>query len=215
MQNFVFKYAKWKFSALILMTLIGWLQRTKVVIITAVVLLLFLIYFFRVPKPRALQHSDHIYTVLSPAYGRILNITRSDKTLKISIFLSVFDPHIQYVPINGAIEAVVYKKGQFNPAFLFDKGEANERMTTIIQTIWGVVIVEQIAGVLARSIHNYLNPKQKVIQGGSLGFIEFGSRVDMTVNIEHPTHKLIMPQKLKRGDTVVALEQICNVVARK
>jgi len=146
----------------------------------AVLLILFL--FFRSPD-RVFKDQTRSEDITSPADGTILDIKRHDNgNIVISTFLSVFDVHVQYSPTNGTIVSQQYVKGQFNPAYLMEKSQYNERLKSDILTSNGKIIsVIQIAGQIANRIDSYVKPGSLVRKGCRLGMIMFGSRVDIIV----------------------------------
>lgn len=136
--------------------------------------------FFRDPERRSPPEEG---VVLAPADGRIVRIAPPEdgRGPAISIFLSVFNVHINRIPISGTVAGVEYRKGQFRAAF---KGEAsidNERLTVAIATPRGVVESIQIAGLLARRIVCRARVGDRVRAGERYGLIQFGSRVDVTL----------------------------------
>jgi len=157
-------------------------------------LLCFLFHFFRVPKINNNLSNKYIY---SPCYGTIKEIKKTDKYLQIAIFINVTDPHIQYIPYKGHIRKILYKKGEFNPAYIMKKGKYNEKMIYHIDTIKGNIIVSQIAGVLARTIIPFVKEKQFVEQNEELGLIKLGSRCDIFIPIYNNMNILV-----KKGDYV-------------
>lgn len=152
---------------------------------TATIIAMIIMYFHRVPRIQVTYHSPNIIT--SPTYGTIKRIHQINKhQTSIEIFLSLFDVHVQYIPIHqGIVTKQIYIEGTFKPAFILKKSEYNERMITTIHTPnVGDVIVEQIAGILARRIFNFVDICTDVYRGKELGFISFGSRVDVTVDTQ-------------------------------
>src|SRR5690606_28740510 len=113
----------------------------------------------------------------------------------ISIFLSVFNVHINWFPINGKIVYEKYHAGKYLVAFHPKSSELNERQTVVIQNLAGTqILVRQIAGLLARRIVSYAQEGQDVYAGQELGFIKFGSRVDIFV----PTQSTIKVKLYER-----------------
>ena len=118
--------------------------------------------------------------ILSPAYGKIIHKAEYSNQYHIAIFLSVFDNHVQYSPVKGIIKNLKYKEGQFNVAQFFEKSNHNERLdTTIFNDKIGLIMVRQLAGLIARTIKTYVKIDQRVIQSQPIGKILFGSRVDL------------------------------------
>lgn len=149
-----------------------------------VVLTLFTIYFFRNPK-RVSPGGEGL--IVSPADGRVIevkdvesNIYTSGVAKKVSIFMSVFNVHVNRSPIDASVEEVRYYPGRFFVASLDKASDANERNAIILNTGKGLKIaVVQIAGIVARRIVCYLKNGCDVSRGERLGMIRFGSRVEL------------------------------------
>jgi phosphatidylserine decarboxylase len=145
--------------------------------------------------------------LVSPADGLITNITeiKEGKKLytKVSIFLSIFNVHIQRLPISGEVTKVDYIEGKFINATLDKASDENERLKITIKNGNNLIYVTQIAGLIARRIVNYLKPNENINQGERYGIIKFGSRVD----IEFPNNfKLLVNegQQCIGGETIIA-----------
>lgn len=140
--------------------------------------------FFRIPQRSPEADAD---TILAPANGRVTNIAQSmapeigsGPFHQVSIFLSVFDVHVQRAPVSGEVVASNLKRGRKVAAFRADAGEVNESLLTIIRSADGETLaVRQIAGLVARRIVTYLDVGQRVQRGELMGLIKFGSRVDL------------------------------------
>ena len=168
------------------------------------ILLIFTFYFFRDPE-RVVPIGDDI--LVSPADGLITNITeiKEGKKLytKVSIFLSIFNVHIQRLPISGEVTKVDYIEGKFINATLDKASDENERLKLTIKNGNNLIYVTQIAGLIARRIVNYVKPNENINQGERYGIIKFGSRVD----IEFPNNfKLLVNegQQCIGGETIIA-----------
>ena len=135
---------------------------------------LFSVYFFRDPERQILTDPDVAY---SPGDGRVLSVGREGpgETQTLRIFLSVWDVHVQRVPLQGRVEKIDYQKGSFKIASA-DEARLNERNAVTLGTDHGTVVVEQIAGFVARRIRCYLQEGEEVRQGQRLGIIYFGSQ---------------------------------------
>ena len=173
--------------------------------ITIFVVLLFCLNFFRDPS-RVIPKNKN--SIISPADGKIIKIKefqdpKSGKKLKlISIFLSVFNVHANRMPVDGKFINVKYVKGDFLAAFDHRASDKNERMEILIDTEFGIIVVKQIAGLVARRILCYAKEGKKMLAGDRLGFIRFGSRTDIilphniNLNIE-------LNQKVYGGETIL------------
>tara|TARA_Y100000590_G_scaffold154803_1_gene177909 strand:+ start:372 stop:995 length:624 start_codon:yes stop_codon:yes gene_type:complete len=147
-------------------------------------ILLFCLNFFRDPKrlvPKGINQ------IVSPADGKIIRIDTQDEEFQIvSVFLNVFDVHVNRMPITGTFSDVNYTKGKFLMAFDHNACDENERNIITIETAVGPIILVQIAGLIARRIICYANKGEEMQIGKRLGFMRFGSRID-----------LILPNKIK------------------
>lgn len=113
---------------------------------------------------------------LAPADGRVVDITRDDRRLEITIFLALWHVHVQRAPLAGRVERVVVTEGGFKPALFADAAD-NHRQTLFMSTDWGPCEVDLIAGLIARRIVRWVQPGEVVAAGQRLGMIKFGSRV--------------------------------------
>ena len=189
--NYVFQYAK-KYliiSFLIIIILINF--RIFLPIPFIIMYVYFLFYFFRRPEIKIKNDRDHVY---SPATGKVLKIIDMGDMYQIAIFINLWDEHIQYVPYSGYKTDELYKRGKFNPAYVFAKGKDNERLIHYFNTEKGAITVIQIAGVLARSIVSFKKPNEYVKQCEELGLIKFGSRCDIFIPKNTGADKLLIKE---------------------
>lgn len=152
------------------------------------VLALFTLWFFRDPERRIPSDAG---LVLAPGEGRVIIVEETDEPTylkgrcrKISIFLSVFDIHVQRAPCDGTVEHKVYRPGTFAVAWLDKASDDNEQASVGLATPHGKVLVRQIAGLVARRIVTYPSDGQAVVRGERIGLIRFGSRVDLFFPLE-------------------------------
>ncbi|MFI5156099.1 MAG: phosphatidylserine decarboxylase family protein [Chitinophagales bacterium] len=150
-------------------------------------LLLFLISFFRVPS-RKLTIGEEL--IICPADGRVVVIEEifdveyfKDKRLQVSIFMSPANVHQNLNPVSGEVVYNQYHKGKYLVAWNPKSSTDNERHSVVIKSKKGDVLVKQIAGALAKRIINYLELGQQVGQSDEMGFIKFGSRVDVLLPV--------------------------------
>lgn len=144
---------------------------------------LILLYFFRDPnRPIAAEPG----VMVSPADGEIVAIEREQETrylqaevIRISIFLSLFDVHVQRVPLRGTVTRVDHQPGKFLQAFRPEASDVNEFIAMVVEGEYGRYLVKQIAGILARRCVNQVSPGQAVRTGQRFGLIRFSSRVDL------------------------------------
>ncbi len=180
--------------SIILITLIIWLitfivsiyaNYSILEVISVYLFYIFLIicYFFRDPIRKSIP-SDNF---LSPADGRILSVTEYidphiGKSKKIAIFLSFFNVHRQWVPLNATVLETFYNPGKFFGAYRNKASLKNEQTSILFKDSNNNIFkIKQIAGFVARRIINHMNPEDGVEQGEKLGFIKFGSRVEIIV----------------------------------
>jgi phosphatidylserine decarboxylase len=149
------------------------------------VLAIWVIYFFRDPE-RTGQRGEQY--VVSPADGKIVQITEVEepafvhgRALRISIFMNVFNVHVNRYPVSGKVGYVHYNAGKFLNAASDKASLENEQMSVGIDSAHGRVLVRQIAGLIARRIVNYAAVGDEAEQGTRMGIIRFGSRVDVFV----------------------------------
>ncbi|MDF3047584.1 MAG: phosphatidylserine decarboxylase [Candidatus Midichloriaceae bacterium] len=176
-----------------------------------IILTIWCVCFFRDPHRIAPLTQE---AVVSPADGRIDNITKvkppkelemgEEELTRVSIFLSVFDVHVNRIPISGTIKKLYYHPGKFISATLDKASDLNERQSVLIETDNGKQIaIVQIAGLIARRIVCDLDENQSVKSGERFGIIRFGSRVDVFLpkGIEP---KVVVGQYMIGGETIIA-----------
>ena len=183
----------------------AWL--TGLIFLVTLGLLLFLISFFRVPS-RKLSTGDNL--VICPADGKVVVIEEimdeeyfRDKRLQISIFMSPANVHQNRNPTGGEVVYSQYHKGKYLVAWHPKSSTENERHSVVIRNGRGEILVKQIAGALARRIVNYLTVGQKVEQSAEMGFIKFGSRVDVLLPVGTKV-EVQLNQTVQGGVTVLA-----------
>jgi phosphatidylserine decarboxylase len=166
-------------------------------------LLVFVLFFFRDPE-RAYPGSDAGGVLLAPADGRVVEIRPEGAVQALSIFLSIFDVHVNRAPATGVVESVQYTPGRFQAAFRRGASLENERNAITLSTTLGSVVVIQIAGVLARRIVCTVREGDHVRAGDRIGLIKFGSRVDLVVPAS-VTWNVDVGSRVKAGVTVVGV----------
>lgn len=152
--------------------------------ITALVVLLLILQFFRNPTRRAMNNFDDI---LAPVDGKVVVIEEveeteyfKDRRLQVSIFMSPINVHVTRYPVSGVVKFSKYHPGKYLVAWHPKSSEENERTTVVLNTPkFGDILYRQIAGAMARRIVNYAEVGENVQQGEDAGFIKFGSRVDL------------------------------------
>jgi len=170
-------------------------------------LLLFLVSFFRIPN-RKLTIIDGV--VIAPADGKVVVIEETtdveyfkDKRLQVSIFMSPANVHVNRNPIDGEVVYNQYHKGKYLVAWHPKSSTENERHSVVIRQGNTEILVKQIAGALAKRIVNYLQVGQKVKQTEEMGFIKFGSRVDLLLPVGTKVN-VALNQAVQGGVTVIA-----------
>jgi len=179
------------------------------VILVPISLILFILTasFFRNPKRKCFLHDN---AIIAPADGKIVAIEEVEenefiktKCIQVSIFMNLHNVHINWFPVNGKIIESYYKPGLFMAAYLPKSSTDNERTSTLIQCNNGKQIaVNQVAGAIARRIVCYAKQNNSIKQGEQLGFIKFGSRVDLYL----PSDTRIdvkLEQKVRGNQTVI------------
>ena len=176
--------------------------------ISAFVLLIIILQFFRNPKRTVITNDNQI---LAPVDGKVVVIEEvyegeffKDKRIQVSIFMSPINVHVTRYALSGLVKFSKYHPGKFLVAWHPKASEENERTTVVIENkTFGAVLYRQIAGALARRIVNYAEEGMQVIQGEDAGFIKFGSRVDLFLPLGTPIN-VTLNQKAIGGKTVIA-----------
>jgi len=178
--------------------------------LVALILSIWVYYFFRDPERVPINDDDYL---TSPADGEVLTVQEiygpkelgleNKKFNKISIFMNVFDCHVNRIPCDGKISEIIYKPGKFLNASLDKASEDNERnYYKIINSQGEDIIVVQIAGLIARRIVCESSKDQELKQGARIGMIRFGSRADVYFENYKPLVKV--GQKTIAGETLLA-----------
>ena len=176
--------------------------------VASVVLFLAVLQFFRNPVRQILMPDDNV--VYAPADGKVVVIEEAheseyfdDKRLQVSIFMSPVNVHVNRNPISGIVSYFKYHPGKYLVAWHPKSSTENERTTTVINTGDTEILMRQIAGAVAKRIVNYLSVGQEVEQGKDMGFIKFGSRVDLFLPLDAKLNVEI-GEKVKGNKTVIA-----------
>ena len=171
------------------------------------VIYILVIQFFRHPTRRITQNEN---IILSPADGKICDIRETveneylnTKCLMVSIFMSPTNVHINWIPVQGVVTYMKHKDGEFYAAFKDKSAEENERMTTAVKIKDGrEIVMRQVAGAMARRIINYVTVGDIVDQSTELGFIRFGSRVDLYLPLGTKLN-VKLKDKVKGSQTII------------
>jgi len=177
-------------------------------IVCSSMLYIFLLFFFRLPV-RFFEKDPGL--VFAPADGKVVVIEETmeneyfkDMRLQVSIFMSPFNVHSNRYPVSGVVKYVCYHAGQNMVAWHPKSSELNERSTIVIETHEGTeVMIRQIAGAVARRIVTYAKENSDVHQGDELGFIKFGSRVDIFLPLGTEIEIPIL-QQVKANKSIIA-----------
>ena len=169
--------------------------------------LIFLISFFRIPK-RELTIEEN--AIVAPADGKVVVIEEiqadeyfTDRRIQVSIFMSPLNVHVNRNPVSGEVAYSQYHKGKYLVAWHPKSSTENERHSIAYRKDGKEILVKQIAGALAKRISNYLKTGQLVKQADEMGFIKFGSRVDILLPLDAKIHVKIGDKPLG-GVTVIA-----------
>jgi phosphatidylserine decarboxylase len=180
---------------------------SAIIFLVTLVFLLFIISFFRIPK-RKPTINDH--AVVAPADGTVVAIEEvqadeyfNDRRIQVSIFMSPLNVHVNRNPVSGEVLYSEYHKGKYLVAWHPKSSTENERHTVVYKSRSREVLIKQIAGAVAKRIVNYLSAGQKVQQAEEMGFIKFGSRVDILLPLDARV-RVKIGDKPKGGVTVVA-----------
>ena len=189
---------------LVVAALIGWLTHSAVLVALPVLLAAFFLWFFRDPEREIPQGHG---LVVSPADGKVTDVSATQldgvACTRISIFLNVFDVHVNRSPISGVIRSAVYKKGQFANAMSEASAGDNEQNIVTVEGEGMTVVFKQIAGLLARRIVFDRKPGETVARGQRVGLIKFGSRTDV-IFPRTAEVKVKLGDRVAGGSTILA-----------
>jgi phosphatidylserine decarboxylase len=177
------------------------------IFLVTIIIWLFIISFFRVPFRKLISNEEW---VVAPADGKVVVIEEAyddeyfkDKRLQISIFMSPANIHQNRNPVGGEVVYSKYHKGKYLVAWHPKSSTENERHSVVILNNRGEILIKQIAGAVARRIVNYLTVGQKAEQAAEMGFIKFGSRVDVLLPLDAKV-QVKLNQNVTAGVTVIA-----------
>ncbi len=195
-------------NAIVFWLIPGWLTLSY---ITTGILFLLVLQFFRSPWREIMMPDDNL--VYAPADGKIVAIEEvkedeyfEDKRIQVSIFMSPTNVHVNRNPIGGTVNYFRYHPGKYLVAWHPKSSTENERTTIVIGNGDTEILLRQIAGAVAKRIVNYLNVGEEVEQGAEMGFIKFGSRVDLFLPLNAKI-EIKLNQKVKGNRTVIAKTQ--------
>ncbi len=200
--------AAWAAGALLMWALFRFTHWRVFIVAGAVfgLLLVFTLYFFRDPE-RIVPEGSH--RIVSPADGQIVDISEVEeasfmggKAVRVAIFLSVWDVHVNRVPVDGRVTYCSYRKGEFRKAFEPEASAVNERMEIGIESPAGRFLVRQIAGIIARRIVCRVREGDAVDRGARFGMIKFGSRTELFLPAG-VTLRVKTGERVKGGETII------------
>ena len=175
----------------------------------AVVVFFFSFWFFRDPERWPDLEEENDRAIIAPADGKVIKVDkyldeeyRMEESQRVSIFMSVFNVHVNRYPVKGKVEYVNYKKGKFMAAWNDKASEYNEQAVVGVNANGNQVTIKQIAGLIATRIVCYADVGDDVEQAQKLGLIKFGSRVDIILPDETDI-KVKVGDKVKAGETVI------------
>ena len=177
-------------------------------LVGTIILFFFVLFFFRQPVRTIVPNEDLIY---APADGKIVAIEEveepeyfKDTRIQVSIFMSAFNVHVNHYSMGGVVKYLHYKPGKNLIAYHPKSSTDNERSTVVIDNGNGCeLMIRQIAGIMARRIVSYAKMNETVNQGDQLGFIKFGSRVDLLLPVD-VNIKINLHQSVRGNKTVIA-----------
>jgi len=189
----------------LLLGLLGW----TVVAVAAAGLTLFAAWFFRNPA-RVIPQGPGL--VVAPGDGTVIAIEEEfesrflkDRSVRLTIFLNVFDVHVNRIPCEGVVEDIQYQRGAFLLASNPEATLKNEQNALFLRTAQGAkVLCVQVAGLIARRIVCWLSPGERVMRGERFGLIRFGSRMDTYLPLGTEL-KVAVGQRVKGGETIVGV----------
>lgn len=191
---------------LLVYLLLGWIFATKLTLVIGGLLCLFVTSFFRSPKRVSVIDKS---LVIAPCDGKVVIVKEVEeneylkcKCIQVSVFMSIFNVHVNYYPVSGSILYRKHHHGNYLVAMHPKSSEKNERTSIVVQTAGGhKILFRQIAGYIARRIVCYANAGEHANQCSQVGFIKFGSRMDLFLPLD--TEILV-----KVGDKVTACRSI-------
>jgi phosphatidylserine decarboxylase len=183
----------------------NWISKT--ILSLSLVFFILILQFFRNPSRKTIINDSH---VIAPADGTVVVIEDveeteyfKDKRKQVSIFMSPINVHVNRNPISGLVKYAKYHPGKYLVAWHPKSSTENERTTVVIANSKAEVLFRQIAGALAKRIVYYVREGQQVQQGNEMGFIKFGSRIDLYLPLTAQIN-VQLQEKTRGGETVIA-----------
>ncbi len=192
-------FAVWAVSSLLVLFLLA---------VALFLVSLFVLFFFRDPDRQTPEGQN---LILSSADGKVIAIKPVDgldflegKGTLVSVFMSVFNVHVNRAPVSGQVKFCEYNPGRFLPAFKDKASLENEQTRVGLESEHGKIILKQIAGIIARRIVCRIKPGDRVEKGQRFGMIQFGSRVDLFLP-QNVQIRVQLNQKVRAGETVIGV----------
>ncbi len=184
---------------------IEWLK--TLILAISLVFFILILQFFRNPDRNTVFNENH---VIAPADGKVVVIEEvveneyfKDKRKQVSIFMSPINVHVNRNPISGLVKYAKYHPGKYLVAWHPKSSTENERTTVVIGNNKTEILFRQIAGALAKRIVYYVKEGEQVAQGHEMGFIKFGSRIDLYLPLDAKI-EVNLEQKTRGGETIIA-----------
>jgi phosphatidylserine decarboxylase len=200
-------------ASLAVALLVGWLAVPALAVVP-LLLGAFFLWFFRDPERRI---PDDPGAIVSPADGKVTDVSplqvNGEACTRISIFLNVFNVHVNRSPITGVVSDVTYKRGKFGNAMGAISAEENERNLVTVRGEVGTVVFKQIAGLIARRIVCNVKVGDSVSCGERVGLIKFGSRVDVIFSAAAGI-KVKVGDHVSGGSSILALAAVDSTIER-
>lgn len=186
----------------------GFNRGVNLLIFASAIVAILVLQFFRNPKRNTILNANHI---IAPADGKVVVIEEvveheyfKDKRIQVSIFMSPLNVHVNRYPITGEVKFAKYHPGKFLVAWHPKSSIENERTTVVVENeTTGPILFRQIAGAVARRIVMYSKKGDKATQGADMGFIKFGSRIDLFLPLDAKINANIN-DVVRGGDTIIA-----------
>jgi phosphatidylserine decarboxylase len=182
----------------------------RIITLLSSIIFIFNFYFFRDPD-RNIPADENV--IVSPGDGTVVQIIEiqepyyfKKKVKRISIFLSIFNVHVNRIPVSGEVEFIKYIPGKFFPAFMSKASLNNEQSVIGISNRNNKILVKQIAGIIAQRVMFHLKVGDHVKKGDRFGIIKYGSRVDVFLD-ERVELKIKLHDKVTGGETVIGIMQ--------
>jgi phosphatidylserine decarboxylase len=208
------KILLWLFSSLALFNLFLWIVAGHLAFVITVTLsgtfFLFITNFFRSPK-RIIKADPR--DIIAPADGKVVVIEKTqengllhEERIQLSIFMSIFNVHANWYPFDGKVIHYSHQNGNFMAAYLPKSSIENERSTVLVESVYNhkTVLIRQVAGALARRIVTYAYTNKKAHLNEHLGFIKFGSRVDVYLPVDAVDILVKIGDKTTGNKTIIA-----------